>query len=143
MSDPASISVKRKFRRRLIWLACLGVIVTACYQWADPDRAFRTADRFETLVRQHRFDDAMAMMPPEDRRKIPASYWRQFEGHEFMTLSNPTPITWFSQRMQVVFAFSESDGTGGSDSGIRFEVNGNSILVFEVNRAYLESLSAN
>ncbi|GAB4141278.1 MAG: hypothetical protein Tsb009_11010 [Planctomycetaceae bacterium] len=83
----------------------------------------------------------MEMMPEEDRKKIPASYWRQFDNSKFHAGSNPTPFSCINHRFHVVFFIQKANGYDARDSGIRFRVNGDEIQVVEVNSAFLESLS--
>lgn len=122
------------FSRLLAYLAVSGVVAVGIFfpllWWSD--QAFQTAHRFVTLVKQHRFDEAMAMIPPEDRGKIPESYWQQFERNKPIVLTSPTPGTFFNHRMALRFSFPVQGETYSIGSGIDFEVNGNLILVCAV-----------
>ncbi len=113
-------------------LLCLVAILFAFWARWWVSRPFITLRKFAEFVEVERFDDAMALIVPDDRKKLSAAYWEQFRLKELEVLSSPTPLTFIDGRMAAKIGICSPDAEYTTDSGVHFVIDGNKIFIHEV-----------
>ena len=121
-------------RRRWFYgvVATTMIICVLVVGWRWATRPFRLARQFVAFVVAKQYEQAEAMLPPDQRRTIPPEFWKQFDGpREWITLSSPGPWTFTGGGMALTFAFKDPNTTFHTGCGIRFAVMPTSVSVSE------------